>query len=136
MGAEGRQIPCQGEKRAAAERKRAQAEQAERARLRAQELAEARKVADEQLKTDVVPEGEIRQAIARGKADRDAAVKRRKEEMSSKEETQTAEKAVDQTAERADAAPADVKEVGLSIHDERGNMAEEPKPLPSSPRRT
>ena len=44
-------------KRAAAERKRAQAEQAERARLRAQELAEARKVADEQLKTDVVPEG-------------------------------------------------------------------------------
>lgn len=111
-------------KRAAAERKRAQAE---RARLRAQELAEARKVADEQLKTDVVSEGEIRQAIARGKADRDAAVKRRKEEMSSKEETQTAEKAVDQTAERADAAPADVKEVGLSIHDERGNMAEEAK---------
>lgn len=108
-------------KRAAAERKRAQAEQAERARLRAQELAEARKVADEQLKTDVVSEGEIRQAIARGKADRDAAVKRRKEE------TQTAEKAVDQTAERADAAPADVKEVGLSIHDERGNMAEEAK---------
>lgn len=108
-------------KRAAAERKRAQAEQAERARLRAQELAEARKVADEQLKTDVVPEGEIRQAIARGKADRDAAVKRRKEE------TQTAEKAVDQTTERADAAPADVKEVGLSIHDERGNMAEEAK---------
>lgn len=103
-------------KRAAAERKRAQAEQ-----------AEARKVADEQLKTDVVPEGEIRQAIARGKADRDAAVKRRKEEMSSKEETQTAEKAVDQTTERADAAPADVKEVGLSIHDERGNMAEEAK---------
>lgn len=108
-------------KRAAAERKRAQAEQAERARLRAQELAEACKVADEQLKTDVVSEGEIRQAIARGKADRDAAVKRRKEE------TQTAEKAVDQTAERADAAPADVKEVGLSIHDERGNMAEEAK---------
>lgn len=106
-------------KRAAAERKRAQAEQAERARLRAQELAEARKVADEQLKTDVVPEGEIRQAIARGKADRDAAVKRRKEEMSSKEETQT--------TERADAAPADVKEVGLSIHDERDNMAEEAK---------
>ncbi len=106
-------------KRAAVERKRAQAEQAERARLRAQELAEARKVADEQLKTDVVSEGEIRQAIARGKADRDAAVKRRKEEMSSKEETQT--------AERADAAPADVKEVGLSIHDERGNMAEEAK---------
>ena len=104
-------------KRAAAERKHAQAEQAERARLRAQELAEARKVADEQLKTDVVPEGEIRQAIARGKADRDAAVKRRKEEMSSKEETQTAEKA----------APADVKEVGLSIHDERDNMAEEAK---------
>ena len=101
-------------KRAAAERKHAQAEQAERARLRAQELAEARKVADEQLKT-------------RGKADRDAAVKRRKEEMSSKEETQTAEKAVDQTTERADAAPADVKEVGLSIHDERGNMAEEAK---------
>lgn len=86
-----------------------------------------RKVADEQLKTDVVPEGEIRQAIARGKADRDAAVKRRKEEMSSKEETQTAEKAVDQTTERADAAPADVKEVGLSIHDERDNMAEEAK---------
>ena len=114
-------------KRAAAERKRAQAEQAERARLRAQELAEARKVADEQLKTDVVPEGEIRQAIARGKADRDVAVKRRKEEMSSKEETQTAEKAVDQTTERADAAPADVKEVGLSIHDERDNMAEEAK---------
>lgn len=108
-------------KRAAAERKRAQAEQAERARLRAQELAEARKVADEQLKTDVVPEGEIRQAIARGKADRDVAVKRRKEE------TQTAEKAVDQTTERADAAPADVKEVGLSIHDERDNMAEEAK---------
>lgn len=54
-------------------------------------------------------------------------MKRRKEEMSSKEETQTAEKAVDQTAERADAAPADVKEVGLSIHDERGNMAEEAK---------
>ena len=108
-------------KRAAAERKRAQAEQAERARLRAQELAEARKVADEQLKTDVVSEGEIRQAIARGKADRDAAVKRRKEE------TQTAEKAVDQTTERADAAPADVKEVGLSIHDERDNMAEEAK---------
>lgn len=114
-------------KRAAAERKRAQAEQAERARLRAQELAEARKVADEQLKTDVVPEGEIRQAIARGKVDRDVAVKRRKEEMSSKEETQTAEKAVDQTTERADAAPADVKEVGLSIHDERDNMAEEAK---------
>ena len=108
-------------KRAAVERKRAQAEQAERARLRAQELAEARKVADEQLKTDVVSEGEIRQAIARGKADRDAAVKRRKEE------TQTAEKAVDQTTERADAAPADVKEVGLSIHDERDNMAEEAK---------
>ena len=63
----------------------------------------------------------------RGKADRDAAVKRRKEEMSSKEETQTAEKAVDQTTERADAAPADVKEVGLSIHDERDNMAEEAK---------
>ena len=40
---------------------------------------------------------------------------------------ETAEKAVDQTAERADAAPADVKEVGLSIHDERGNMAEEAK---------
>ena len=47
--------------------------------------------------------------------------------MSSKEETQTAEKAVDQTTERADAAPADVKEVGLSIHDERDNMAEEAK---------
>lgn len=54
-------------------------------------------------------------------------MKRRKEEMSSKEETQTAEKAVDQTTERADAAPADVKEVGLSIHDERDNMAEEAK---------
>lgn len=73
------------------------------------------------------PRGRFARAIARGKADRDAAVKRRKEEMSSKEETQTAEKAVDQTAERADAAPADVKEVGLSIHDERGNMAEEAK---------
>ena len=47
--------------------------------------------------------------------------------MSSDEETQTAEKAVDQTTERADAAPADVKEVGLSIHDERDNMAEEAK---------
>ena len=39
----------------------------------------------------------------------------------------TAEKAVDQTTERAAAAPADVKEVGLSIHDERDNMAEEAK---------
>ena len=46
-------------KRAAAERKRAQEEQAERARLREQELAEIRGIAESQVPTDVMPEGEI-----------------------------------------------------------------------------
>lgn len=100
-------------KKRAAERKRAQEEQATRVRLHAQELDEARKVAEDQMRTDVVPAGEIRQAIARGKADRDAAVLKRKEEAASKEQPQSAEASLATTG--ADSA----KEAGLSIHDER-----------------
>ena len=123
-------------KRAAAERKRAQAEQAERARLRAQELAEARKVADEQLKTDVVPEGEIRQAIARGKADRDAAVKRRKEEMSSKEETQTARRPSTRQPNVRMPRPLTSRKWDCPSTMSEAIWPKKPKPLPSSPRRT
>ena len=100
-------------KRAAAERKRAQEEQAARARAHAQELDEARKVAEDQARTDVVPAGEIRQAIARGKADRDAAMLKRKEETTSKEQLQPTE------ASSSTVSGDSAKETGLSIHDER-----------------
>lgn len=101
-------------KRAAAERKRAQEEQAERARLREQELAEIRRIAESQVPTDVMPEGEIRQAIDRGKADRDAVVSKRKEESEAKS---AAEPNV------VDAQVVPDKKNGLSIHDERDEIA-------------
>ena len=101
-------------KRAMAERKRAQEEQAERARLQAQELAEIRRIAESQVPTDVMPEGEIRQAIDRGKADRDAAVSKRKEESEAKS---AAEPNV------VDAQVVPDKKNGLSIHDERDEIA-------------
>ena len=97
-----------------AERKRAQEEQAERARLQAQELAEIRRIAESQVPTDVMPEGEIRQAIDRGKADRDAAVSKRKEESEAKS---AAEPNV------VDAQVVSDKKNGLSIHDERDEIA-------------
>lgn len=101
-------------KRAAAERKRAQEEQAERARLREQELAEIRRIAESQVPTDVMPEGEIRQAIDRGKADRDVVVSKRKEETEAKS---AAEPNV------VDAQVVPDKKNGLSIHDERDEIA-------------
>ncbi|MFR2314341.1 MAG: hypothetical protein ACLS6O_07805, partial [Bifidobacterium sp.] len=101
-------------KRAAAERKRAQEEQAERARLREQELAEIRRIAESQVPTDVMPEGEIRQAIDRGKADRDVVVSKRKEETEAKS---AAEPHV------VDAQVVPAKKNGLSIHDERDENA-------------
>ena len=105
-------------KRAAAERKRAQEEQAERARLREQELAEIRRIAESQVPTDVMPEGEIRQAIDRGKADRDVVVSKRKEETEAKS---AAEPNV------VDAQVVPDKKNGLSIHDERDEIAEKPR---------
>lgn len=87
-------------KQAAAERERARAEQAERRRLHDAELAEA------QVPTDVMPEGEIRQAVERGKADRDRALNKRKQEAAAK-------------AEVAPEATPDRRNAGLSIHDER-----------------
>jgi hypothetical protein len=112
-------------KRAAAERKRAQEEQAERARLREQELAEIRRIAESQVPTDVMPEGEIRQAIDRGKADRTPGlwanprailpwVSKRKEETEAKS---AAEPNVVDTQVVPD------KKNGLSIHDERDEIA-------------
>lgn len=101
-------------KRAAAERKRAQEEQAERARLREQELAEIRRIAESQVPTDVMPEGEIRQAIDRGKADRDVVVSKRKGETEAKS---AAEPNV------VDAQVVPDKKNGLSIHDERDEIA-------------
>ncbi len=99
-------------KRAAAERSRAQKEQAERARLDERESSAGRRnVDDEQVKTDVVSAGEIRQAIDQGKADRDAAMLKRRESAASQADAQHA-------AEREDSSATD-GEVGLSIHDER-----------------
>ncbi len=99
-------------KRAAAERSRAQKEQAERARLDAREQSEDhRNIDDEQVKTDVVSAGEIRQAIDQGKADRDAAVLKRRENAAPQTDAQRAS-----TEESSQAADG---EVGLSIHDER-----------------
>lgn len=95
-------------------RKRAQEEQAERARLREQELAEIRRIAESQVPTDVMPEGEIRQAIDRGKADRDVVVSKRKEETEAKS---AAEPNV------VDAQVVPDKKNGLSIHDERDEIA-------------
>lgn len=93
-------------KQAAAERERARAEQAERRRLHDAELAEARRIAEAQVPTDVMPEGEIRQAVERGKADRDRALNKRKQEAAAK-------------AEVAPEATPDWRNAGLSIHDER-----------------
>lgn len=93
-------------KQAAAERERARAEQAERRRLHDAELAEARRIAEAQVPTDVMPEGEIRQAVERGKADRDRALNKRKQEAAAK-------------AEVAPEATSDRRNAGLSIHDER-----------------
>ena len=93
-------------KRAAAERKRA--------RLREQELAEIRRIAESQVPTDVMPEGEIRQAIDRGKADRDVVVSKRKGETEAKS---AAEPNV------VDAQVVPDKKNGLSIHDERDEIA-------------
>ena len=99
---------------AAWERKVAQEEQAERARLREQELAEIRRIAESQVPTDVMPEGEIRQAIDRGKADHDVVVSKRKEETEAKS---AAEPNV------VDAQVVPDKKNGLSIHDERDEIA-------------
>lgn len=93
-------------KQAAAERERARAEQAERRRLHDAELAEARRIAEAQVPTDVMPEGEIRQAVERGKADRDRALNKRKQEAAAKVEV-------------APEATPDRRNAGLSIHDER-----------------
>lgn len=102
-------------KRAAAERKRAQEEQAERARLREQELAEIRRIAESQVPTDVMPEGEIRQAIDRGKADRDVVVSKRKGETEAKS---AAEPNV------VDAQVVPIRKNGSDpIHDERDEIA-------------
>ena len=99
-------------KRAAAERSRAQKEQAERARLDGREPSEDRRnVGDEQTKTDVVSAGEIRQAIDQGKADRDAAVLKRGENAASQADAQ-------RVPTEGDPSATD-REVGLSIHDER-----------------
>lgn len=101
-------------KRAAAERKRAQEEQAERSRLREQELEEIRRIAESQVPTDVMPEGEIRQAIDRGKVDRDAAVSKRRETPEAKTDTE---------ANIVDAQVVPSETNGLSIHDERDEIA-------------
>ena len=104
-------------KRAAAERVRAQKEQAERAKLDGREPSEDRRsVDDEQTKTDVVPAGEIRQAIDQGKADRDAAVLKRRENAASKVEAHR--------VPAEEASPATDREAGLSIHDEREDSDE------------
>lgn len=106
-------------KRAAAERKRAQEKekQSARVKLREQGAAEAvRNVDVEQVKTDVVSAGEIRQAIDRGKADRDAAMLKRRENASSKASQQLSQRAV---SEAETAAEDTGKKAGLSIHDER-----------------
>ena len=86
-------------KRAAAERSRAQKEQAERARLDGREPSE------------VVSAGEIRQAIDQGKADRDAAVLKRRENAASQADAQ-------RVPTEGNPSATD-REVGLSIHDER-----------------
>ena len=107
-------------KRAAAERKRAQEEQAERSRLREQELEEIRRIAESQVPTDVMPEGEIRQAIDRGtpadrgKAARDPAVSKRRETPEAKTDTE---------ANIVDAQVVPSETNGLSIHDERDEIA-------------
>lgn len=109
-------------KQAAAERERARAEQAERRRLHDAELAEARRIAETQVPTDVMPEGEIRQAVERGKADRDRALNKRKQEAAAK-------------AEVAPEATPDRRNAGLSIHDERDkqqDMAEHAEDKPVS----
>ena len=115
-------------KRAAAERKRAQAEQAERARLRAQGAGRGpqgrRRAVEDRCRS--------RGGDSPGDRPRQGRSGRRGETAQGKrclprKRRRLPEKAVDQTTERADAAPADVKEVGLSIHDERDNMAEEAK---------
>ena len=92
-------------KRAAAERKRAQEEQAERSRLREQELEEIRRIAESQVPTDVMPEGEIRQAIDRGKR------------------RETPEAKTDTEANIVDAQVVPSETNGLSIHDERDEIA-------------
>ncbi len=109
-------------KRNAAARKRAEAEQSERDRLREAELEEARRIAQAQVPTDVISEGEIRQAIAQGKADRDAVVSRRAEESAG-----IAAESVRSAADARDDAAA----VGLSVHDERDGMAGEMAPAES-----
>lgn len=109
-------------KRNAAARKRAEAEQSERDRLRKAELEEARRIAQAQVPTDVISEGEIRQAIAQGKADRDAEVSRRAEESAG-----IAAESVRSAADARDDAAA----VGLSVHDERDGMAGETAPAES-----
>jgi hypothetical protein len=91
-------------KKAAAERERARAEQAERKRLHDAELAEARRIAEAQTPTDVMPEGEIRQAVERSKADRDRALSKRRQEAAAK---------------AGAAQDADRQNAGLSVHDER-----------------
>lgn len=109
-------------KRNAAARKRAEAEQSERDRLRKAELEEARRIAQAQVPTDVISEGEIRQAIAQGKADRDAVVSRRAEESAG-----IAAESVRSAADAHDDAAA----VGLSVHDERDGMTGEMAPAES-----
>lgn len=104
-------------KRAAAERKRAQEKQSARVKLREQEAAEVvRNVDVEQVKTDVVSAGEIRQAIDRGKADRDAAMSKRRENASSKASQQLSQRTVSEAETPAEDTG---KKAGLSIHDER-----------------
>ena len=105
-------------KRSTAARLRAEAEQSERDRLRKAELDEARRIAQAQVPTDVISEGDIRQAIALGKADRDAVMNRRAESSA---------KTAAESVRPEEAAVADVRNdeavSGLSVHDERDGMA-------------
>lgn len=105
-------------KKAATARKRAEAEQSERDRLRKAELEEARRIAQAQVSTDVISEGEIRQAIAQGKADRDAVMNRRAE-ASARNAAEAMRSAGDSAAEVRNEAVAS----GLSVHDERDGAA-------------
>ncbi len=105
-------------KKSTAARQRAEAEQSERDRLRKAELDEARRIAQAQVPTDVISEGDIRQAIALGKADRDAVMNRRAEAYA---------KTAAESVMPEEAAVADVRNdeavSGLSVHDERDGMA-------------
>lgn len=105
-------------KKSTAARQRAEAEQSERDRLRKAELDEARRIAQAQVPTDVISEGDIRQAIALGKADRDAVMNRRAEAYA---------KTAAESVRPEEAAVADVRNdeavSGLSVHDERDGMA-------------